>query len=188
MNTQHTPHTLDGQRTPHLPHALQAASLHESRQGWLTAGDRVTVALWERSYRHLHAGSLPDDAGASGPSGASGAPDATGMPQTGATVRLPAWLAATAVHAVLAGLRRSADAAALLATYADSAAAGSDFALNDSIVPAASSDPRDPLHQNDERRWQVRDAAFHVRWLELAQGGWSAQTTPAPAARERCGL
>ena len=146
-------------------------------QAWLAAGDRVTIALWARSYRNLHGNGAPG-----GVTGEGSAPAAPGASATGALGALPAWLAAAAVHAVLAGLRRCTDPAALFAAYADSAAAAGDFALIDSIVPLSHPDSAERRHQNDERRWQVRDAAFHVRWLELAD----ADVPPAPAAREQC--
>jgi hypothetical protein len=61
-----------------------------------------------------------------------------------------------AVHAVLAGLRRCPTPAALLACYGTDAAA--DLALIGSVLPDALAEPC----------WRVRDAAFYLRWLELA--------------------
>ena len=63
-----------------------------------------------------------------------------------------------AVHGVLAGLRPSGDAQSLFATYEVNAAA--DSALIWSLVPKGIS---------EELVWKVRDAAFHLRWLELTQ-------------------
>jgi hypothetical protein len=82
----------------------------------------------------------------------------------------PVCIRETAVHAVLAGLRRCADSAALFTRYA--ADAGADFALIDSLVPALPATTRDVAHGidgNHERRFQVRDAAFYLRWLELTR-------------------
>jgi hypothetical protein len=67
-------------------------------------------------------------------------------------------------------LRRCADPAALFARYAADAKA--DFALIDSLVPALPATTQDAGHGidgNDERRFQVRDAAFYLRWLELTR-------------------
>jgi hypothetical protein len=69
-------------------------------------------------------------------------------------------LVEAAVHAVLAGLRRYTQPPALFHAYEDQAAA--DLALIRSLVEA-------PL--SDELLWRVRDAAFHLRWLELAGSG-----------------
>ena len=67
-------------------------------------------------------------------------------------------LAWAAVHAVLAGLRRYRDAAALLAAYDSSPNADADFALIGSLLPDG---PVNPLY------YQVREAAFYLRWREL---------------------
>jgi hypothetical protein len=67
-------------------------------------------------------------------------------------------LAGAAVHAVLAGLRRHRDGAALLAAYDSSPNADADFALIASLLPDG---PANPLY------YQVREAAFYLRWREL---------------------
>jgi len=68
-------------------------------------------------------------------------------------------LAEVAVHAVLAGLRsRCTKPAALFACY--EAAAAADFALIGSLLPGS---------YGSELLWRVRDAAFHLRWLELTR-------------------
>ena len=89
--------------------------------------DRATVALWSRSHAKL--------ARRSGQS----------------------CLAEAAVHAVLAGLRRCPEPAALFARYEADAAA--DFALIGSLLRG---------EPESEPFWRVRDAAFYLRWLELA--------------------
>jgi hypothetical protein len=61
-----------------------------------------------------------------------------------------------ATHAVLAGLRHQSTPSALLACYGTDAAA--DLALIGSLLPDALA----------EACWRVRDAAFYLRWLELA--------------------
>lgn len=61
-----------------------------------------------------------------------------------------------AVHAVLAGLRREVEPEALFAAYEREAAA--DFALIRSLLPDQS---------QEESVWMIRDAAFHLRWIEL---------------------
>lgn len=65
-------------------------------------------------------------------------------------------LVAAATHAVLAGLRRQPTPSDLLACYGADAAA--DLALIGSLLPDALA----------EACWRVRDAAFYLRWLELA--------------------
>lgn len=65
-----------------------------------------------------------------------------------------------AVHAVLAGLRRFAQPSSLFAAYEAEAAA--DFALIRSLLPD---------QFVEELLWQVRDAAFHLRWVELRNPG-----------------
>ena len=65
-------------------------------------------------------------------------------------------LAGAATHAVLSGLRRQSTPLALLAAYGADAAA--DLALIGSLLPDALA----------EACWRVRDAAFYLRWLELA--------------------
>lgn len=67
-------------------------------------------------------------------------------------------LVEAAVHGVLAGLRNSLDMQSLLATYEQKAAA--DFALIRSLVTEG---------LPEEMVWKVRDAAFHLRWLELTR-------------------
>jgi hypothetical protein len=61
-----------------------------------------------------------------------------------------------ALHAVLAGLRRYSGPQTLFAAYEPEVAA--DFALIRSLMQS-------PLP--DEMLWKVRDAAFHLRWVEL---------------------
>ena len=131
------------------PPGAQESQLTQGAEGALSAYDRATVALWARSYGEVHRGAGPQRL-----------PALNGQP-------LPVYLAAAAVHALLVGLRRCPEPAALFALYADTTAAAADFALVDSLVPKATGDAADPRHLNEERRWQVRDAAFHVRWLEL---------------------
>ena len=65
-----------------------------------------------------------------------------------------------AVHAVLAGLRRHRDRRALLAAYEASPTA--DFGLIGSLLAG---------DERSERFWRVREAAFHLRWCEIAGGG-----------------
>lgn len=67
-----------------------------------------------------------------------------------------AHLTEAAVHAVLAGLRRYSEPSALFHAYEADAAA--DLALIRSVVTGRLS---------DEALWRMRDAAFHLRWLEL---------------------
>ena len=69
---------------------------------------------------------------------------------------LDACLIQVAAHAVLAGLRRCPTPTALLACYGADAAA--DLALIGSVLPDALAEPC----------WRVRDGAFYLRWLELA--------------------
>ena len=69
-------------------------------------------------------------------------------------------LSEAAVHAVLAGLRRCREPATLFARYEVNFAA--DLALIGSLLPGDAT--RDLL-------WRVRDAAFHLRWQELTDGG-----------------
>ena len=64
--------------------------------------------------------------------------------------------AEVAAHALLARLRRCRAREALLAAY--EASPGADFALVASLLPG---------DETSERFWCVRDAAFHLRWLEL---------------------
>lgn len=61
-----------------------------------------------------------------------------------------------AMHAVLTGLRRYRDARSLFSAYETGAAA--DFALIRSLLPG---------NLSEEPLWMVRDAAFHLRWVEL---------------------
>jgi hypothetical protein len=65
-------------------------------------------------------------------------------------------LVTAATHAVLAGLRRQLTPFELLACYGTDAAA--DLALIGSLLPEAVA----------EACWRVRDAAFYLGWLELA--------------------
>lgn len=65
-----------------------------------------------------------------------------------------------AVHAVLAGLRRFAQPSSLFAAY--EAAAATDFALIRSLLPD---------QFVEKLLWQVRDAAFRLRWIELRNPG-----------------
>ncbi len=61
-----------------------------------------------------------------------------------------------AIAAVVAGLRRHAEARALFRGYEDDA--DPDYQLIDSVLPD---------RPGDEVLVQVRDAAFHIRWLQL---------------------
>lgn len=65
-------------------------------------------------------------------------------------------LAEAAIHAVLARLRRQPLPAALFHAYEDCAA--DDLALIGSILPEQTA---------EEVLWQVRHAAFYLRWLQL---------------------
>jgi len=65
-----------------------------------------------------------------------------------------------AVHAVLAGLRQYRQPPSLFAAYESNAIA--DFALIRSLVPSRLA---------DEMLWRVRDAAFHLRWVESTGSG-----------------
>ena len=88
--------------------------------------DQSTVSLWGRGYAHVFG-------------------------HTG-------WrsLAEAAMHAVLTGLRRSRDVAALFRCYdADTAA---EIELVRSIMPDGT---------DEQTLFDVRDAAFWLRWLQL---------------------
>ena len=88
--------------------------------------DKSTVGLWGRGYAHIFG-------------------------QTG-------WrsLAEAAMHAVLTGLRRSSDVAALFRCYeADTAA---ELELVRSIMPEGT---------DEQTLFDVRDGAFWLRWLQL---------------------
>lgn len=61
-----------------------------------------------------------------------------------------------AVHALLSRLRLRAEPSTIVACY--EADAGSEFALIGSLLPGGVA---------SELLWRVRDAAFHLRWLEL---------------------
>ena len=61
-----------------------------------------------------------------------------------------------AISAVLAGLRRCGDARSLFLAYEQDTAA--DFALIGSLLPD---------EPTEHTLTQVRDAAFHVRWLQI---------------------
>ncbi len=65
-----------------------------------------------------------------------------------------------AVHAVLAGLRQYHQPPSLFAAYDTKVAA--DFALIRSLLPGLLA---------DEMLWRVRDAAFHLRWIEFTSSG-----------------
>ncbi len=65
-----------------------------------------------------------------------------------------------AVHAVLAGLRQYHQPPSLFAAYETNSAA--DFALIRSLLPGRLA---------DEMLWRVRDAAFHLRWIEFTGSG-----------------
>ena len=67
-------------------------------------------------------------------------------------------LVEAALHGVLAGLRTSRDVQPLFVVYEANAAA--DFALIRSLVTEG---------LPEELVWKVRDAAFHLRWLELTR-------------------
>jgi hypothetical protein len=70
------------------------------------------------------------------------------------------YLMDAAVHAVLAGLREYKQSASLFTTYEAGAAA--DLALIRSLVRG---------EHPDELLWTVRDAAYHLRWIELVGAG-----------------
>jgi hypothetical protein len=65
-------------------------------------------------------------------------------------------LVQAALHAVLARLRTCAGERALFARY--EAATAADFALVGSLLGA---------EPEEEALWQLRDAAFYLRWREL---------------------
>jgi len=67
-----------------------------------------------------------------------------------------AWTAEAAAHAVLARLRRCTERRQLFEQYETDAAA--DFALIRSVLPE---------EPPEETLWLLRDAAFHLRWIEL---------------------
>ena len=67
------------------------------------------------------------------------------------------WTIEAATHALLARLRAYADQRQLLTRYQGEAA--NDFALIRSVLPEEPS---------EEVTWRLRDAAFHLRWLELS--------------------
>lgn len=69
-------------------------------------------------------------------------------------------LVEVAVHAVLTGLRRCGEPGSLLSRYEDDTAA--DFALIGSLIAGQS---------GDTVFWQIREAAYHLRWRELTDGG-----------------
>lgn len=62
------------------------------------------------------------------------------------------------MHSVLAGLRATRDVRSLFQGYEQNAAA--DFALIRSLVSEGIA---------EDLMWKVRDAAFHLRWLELTR-------------------
>jgi hypothetical protein len=66
------------------------------------------------------------------------------------------WTAEAAAHAVLSRLRRCTERRQLFDRYETDAAA--DFALIRSVLPD---------EPPEEMLWRLRDAAFHLRWLEL---------------------
>ena len=143
----------------------------------LSRYDRASVGLWARSHAESTGrvpgcwAAAPDGGGGSAVDGdAPGPPAAPTAPAAPAAQVAPVCIWETAVHAVLTGLRRCADLPALFARYAADARA--DFALIDSLVPALPATTRDAAHGidgNHERRFQVRDAAFYLRWLELTR-------------------
>jgi len=90
--------------------------------------DRITLCLWRRASAELD-------------------PLLTEL--------CPTW---AAVHAVLVGLRRHADATALLAAYESRHDNEADLALIGSLLPGVESHPR---------YFQIREAAFHLRWREV---------------------
>ena len=67
-------------------------------------------------------------------------------------------LVEAAIHSVLAGLRTTRDVRSLFQGYEQNAAA--DFVLIRSLVSEGIA---------EELVWRVRDAAFHLRWLELTR-------------------
>ena len=101
--------------------------------------DRATVALWSRGHAEL--------ARRSG----------------------QGCLAEAAVHAVLVGLRRCSEPAALFARY--EAAAAGEFALIGSLLPG---------ELESAPFWRVRDAAFYLRWLELTGRGGVGRCSTSP--------
>jgi len=130
----------------------------------LSRYDRATIALWARSYAEL----LGRRTGPSWPAPTRASYDRE--TSTDPATAMPLCIRQAAAHAVLVGLRGCADGQCLFERYAGDARA--DFALIDSLVaplpvPAGASDDLG----NDERRFQVRDVAFHLRWLELTARG-----------------
>lgn len=146
----------------------QPAPDHDVTNGshGLSRGDRVTVSLWARSHAQLH-GRLPGCWDAVLDNAAHTSSEPHGDMGAGVTAHavVPLCVRESAMHAVLAGLRGCSDPAALFSRY--EADARADFALIDSLVAPLPVTATDALQNNDERRFQVRDAAFHLRWLEL---------------------
>lgn len=68
-------------------------------------------------------------------------------------------LADAAVHVVLADLQRCPERSALLTRYAEPDRVDDDFALVAALVPG---------DLGSALWWQVRDAAYHLRWQQLA--------------------
>jgi hypothetical protein len=68
-----------------------------------------------------------------------------------------AWATEAAAHALLARLRPVPDQRQLFVRYETDAVV--DFALIRSVLPEAIP---------DEMLWQVRDAGFYLRWMELS--------------------
>ena len=108
----------------------------------LSPYDRVTVSLWRRSHAEIR--------GSGGPPGTR-------------------CLAEAAAHAVLTGLRRCSDAAALFARYETSDAEAAELALIASLLPGPAEVGAEGRPREDALR-RVREASFHLRWLELGRG------------------
>lgn|GEM_PF-1391927 len=78
-------------------------------------------------------------------------------------------LAEVAVHAVLAGLRRCQDPGTLFERYERETSA--DFALIGSLLSGG---------PTSDRFWQVRDAAFYLRWQEITDADNPASCSTSP--------
>ena len=108
--------------------------------GHLSAYDRVTVSLWRDSHAAVAAGRVPMGSQC---------------------------LAEAAAHALLAVLRRCADPSALLARYETSREEEIDFLLIASLVPATGPTAAAATDADDTLLRRIREASFHLRWLEL---------------------
>ena len=108
--------------------------------GYLSAYDRVTVSLWRDSHAAVASGRVPMGSQC---------------------------LAEAAAHALLAVLRRCADPPALLARYETSREEEIDFLLIASLVLATESTAAAATDADDTLLRRVREASFHLRWLEL---------------------